>query len=137
MNTKKKYPVFATEFTVAGLATNLRKWDSVRNEPAGIVSLDDLLEEGKESRGKQEQHRIALKAVERIRSNEAALKHLSTKRENYRGQIKSYLEDRKISWTGFTFYSDYPEFSLINGDYTPTEQGEWFKEWLREKNTPQ
>ena len=132
-NIENKYPVFATEFTVAGLATNLRKWDSVRNELSKIVYLEDLLEESKKAHGKQKQHKIALKSVERIKKEKAALNYLVSEREKYKREIESYLEDKKISWTGFTFYSFYPEFSMINEDYTLTEQGEWFKQWLQEK----
>jgi len=48
-------------------------------------------------------------------------------------EIEEYLEDRKISWTGFIFYSIYPEFSMVDGNYNLTEVGEWFKKWMREK----
>lgn len=133
-NIKNKYPVFATEFTVAGLATNLRKWDSVRNELSKIVYSEDLYEEGKKVRGnKRKESEIALKMVERIKKDRAALNYLVSEREKYKREIKSYLENKKISWTAFTFYSIYPEFSIINEDYTLTEQGEWFRQWLQEK----
>lgn len=105
-NIKNKYPVFATEFTVAGLATNLRKWDSVWNGLSKIVYLEDLIEEGKKVHGnKQKESKIALKSVERIKKDRAALNYLVSEREKYKKEIKSYLEDKKISWTGFTFFN--------------------------------
>ena len=134
-NIKNKYPVFATEFTVGGLSVDLRKWKSVRNELSKIVYLEDLIEEGKKYPGnKQKAHKIALKSLERIKKDRAALNYLVSEREKYKREIESYLEDKKISWTGFTFYSIYPEFSMINEDYTLTEEGKWFKEWIQEKN---
>jgi hypothetical protein len=96
----------------------------------------DLTGIGKKAHGKQKQHKIALKSVERIKKERAALNYLVSEREKYKREIESYLEDKKISWTGFTFYSIHPEFSMINEDYTPTEQGEWFKQWLQEKSIP-
>jgi len=82
---------------------------------------------------KQKEHELFLKATERIKNNKTAFDYLINVREKYKKEIEEYLEDRKISWTGFIFYSIYPEFSMVDGNYNLTEVGEWFKKWMREK----
>ena len=132
---KDKYPIFATEFTVSGLDGGPLDCESVRKELAKFVYLDDLAEEMQKYPGnKQKSHEISIEAIARIKENKTAFDYLISVREKYKKEIEEYLEDRKISWTGFIFYSIYPEFSMVDEDYTPTEQGEWFKQWLQEKN---
>jgi len=133
-NVKEKYPVFATEFSVNGLEDGPIKCESVQNELRKLVYLEDLIEEAKSYPGdKQKEHELFLKATERIKNNKTAFDYLINVREKYKKEIEEYLEDRKISWTGFIFYSIYPEFSMVDGNYNLTEVGEWFKKWMREK----
>lgn len=50
----------------------------------------------------------------------------------YRDAIKSYLEDKNISWTAWCFrYKGHTKL-LEDKNYIPTETGEFFREWLLE-----
>jgi len=48
--------------------------------------------------------------------------------------IVDYLEGKGISWTVWCFDPDWPPQMIKDWDYTPTEQGEFFREVMRKAN---
>ncbi len=52
----------------------------------------------------------------------------------YRDTIKFYLESKNISWTAWVFSSIWEPALLKDRDYTPTEEGQFFKDWLSIKD---
>ncbi|SMF23877.1 Endoglucanase [Alteromonadaceae bacterium Bs31] len=53
---------------------------------------------------------------------------------SYGPAIVDYLEGKGISWTVWCFDPDWPPQMISDWNYTPTEQGEFFKKVMLEKN---
>lgn len=54
----------------------------------------------------------------------------------YGPAIIGYLDSKGISWTAWCFDPDWPPQMISDWKYTPTEQGEFFRNVMRDKNKP-
>jgi hypothetical protein len=52
----------------------------------------------------------------------------------YRDAVTTYLEERGISWTVWSFSHVWDPTLLLDTDYTPTESGEFFRDQLLHLN---
>jgi hypothetical protein len=53
----------------------------------------------------------------------------------YGPALIEYFDKKGISWTVWCFDPDWPAQMIADWDYTPTEQGSFFREVMLEKNS--
>ena len=53
---------------------------------------------------------------------------------SYAERITAYFESKGMSWTAWCFDPDWPPQLIADWDYTPTEQGAFFREYMLEND---
>jgi len=130
---QKKYPVYVTEFGHS-LKAFLKQKEVREKVRVYVPSIDSYLQKAEENFENKENIQELWDQMEAdIYNDEQASRYIEQLEKDYETKIKSYLDDRNIGWTAWSFSQAYNTQLLKDKNYTPTKSGEFFKQWLTEK----
>lgn len=129
---KNEYPVFITEFGVGGQTLlKVKEVQDYIREYIDVEKYERELEKIKDN--PDEVRRLYKEFLNEVWSNLYTSSYLNGILTEYKTEIKSLLDDKKIGWSAWIFDFEWGNGLIEDRNYTPTDAGEFFKGWLSEK----
>lgn len=142
-----EHPVFVTEFGASG--RTLLKVGEVQNYIRQYIDIEKYERELEACKcasegcdcslenecvcDPEEAKRLFKKLEDEIWSNPYTSSYLNRILAKYKDKIKTKLDNNKIGWNAWIFDFEWGRGLIEDRDYTPTEAGEFFRDWLSEK----
>lgn len=126
-----QHAVFATEFGYDWL-TFVWKVHEVREDLIELMPELDLILSELASCETQICRQAAIDEAGRmIESNSETREYLDRRQRAYEEEVRETLDDAGIGWTAFCFSAERRPRLIADPEFTPTESGAFFMEWLR------